>query len=247
MFKKDSMRRAGFSALAASMMVMTLVWAAAAQEIDVSKRGPQVGERVPDFSLPDQRGKTWTLQSIMGRKGAMVVFYRSADWCPYCKTQLLELQSQSAKLQKEGLGLAAISYDSQEILAAFSQQHGITFPLLSDVGSATIKRFGILNTVAEEALGPNGKDPDVIAQAKRLWLPHRQRDDRAAAVHPPADGQVSAVGDLGVQAAQRTGANLSESSVKPKSKARPSSHTSELHATGKRIFPLEVDPVSSSV
>lgn len=38
--------------------------------------------------------------------------------------------------------------------------------MLSDVGSATIKRYGILNTVAEEALGPNGKDPDVLAQVK---------------------------------------------------------------------------------
>lgn len=50
------------------------------QKIDVSKLGPQVGERVPDFSLSDQDGKTWTLQSIMGPKGAMVVFIRSADW-----------------------------------------------------------------------------------------------------------------------------------------------------------------------
>jgi Thiol:disulfide interchange protein DsbD, N-terminal len=38
--------------------------------------------------------------------------------------------------------------------------------MLSDVGSATIKRYGILNTVAEEALGPNGKDPQVIEQVK---------------------------------------------------------------------------------
>jgi cytochrome oxidase Cu insertion factor (SCO1/SenC/PrrC family) len=50
------------------------------QKIDVSKLGPQVGERVPDFSLKDQDGKTWTLQSIMGSKGAMLVFFRSADW-----------------------------------------------------------------------------------------------------------------------------------------------------------------------
>ena len=50
------------------------------QKIEVSKLGPQVGERVPDFSLRDQAGKTWTLQSIMGPKGAMLVFYRSADW-----------------------------------------------------------------------------------------------------------------------------------------------------------------------
>jgi len=49
-------------------------------KIDVSKLGPQVGERVPDFSLKDQNGSTRTLQSIMGSKGAMLVFVRSADW-----------------------------------------------------------------------------------------------------------------------------------------------------------------------
>ena len=49
-------------------------------KIDVSKLGPQVGERVPDFSLPDQNGRTRTLQSIIGPKGALLVFIRSADW-----------------------------------------------------------------------------------------------------------------------------------------------------------------------
>ena len=48
--------------------------------IDVSKLGPQVGERVPDFSLRDQNGQTRTLASVMGPKGLMLVFYRSADW-----------------------------------------------------------------------------------------------------------------------------------------------------------------------
>ncbi len=48
--------------------------------IDVSKLGPQVGEQVPDFSLTDQNGKVWTRDSIMGPKGAMLVFIRSADW-----------------------------------------------------------------------------------------------------------------------------------------------------------------------
>jgi hypothetical protein len=50
------------------------------QAIDVSQLGPQVGEQVPDFSLPDQTGRTRDLQSIMGPRGAMVVFVRSADW-----------------------------------------------------------------------------------------------------------------------------------------------------------------------
>jgi len=50
------------------------------QKLDVSKLGPKVGERVPDFNLKDQNGKTWTLTSIMEAKGAMLVFFRSADW-----------------------------------------------------------------------------------------------------------------------------------------------------------------------
>src|SRR5262245_4519388 len=116
----------------ACSILVALAAALTAQEVrkvDVSKLGPQVGATVPEFSLPDQQGKKQTLQSIMGPKGAMIVFYRSADWCPYCKTQLLELQAQYDQLKKDGLGLAGISYDSQEILAGFSQQHGITFPL----------------------------------------------------------------------------------------------------------------------
>jgi hypothetical protein len=52
----------------------------AASKIDVSRLGPQVGERVPDFSLRDQNGRTRTLQSVIGAKGAMLVFVRSADW-----------------------------------------------------------------------------------------------------------------------------------------------------------------------
>jgi hypothetical protein len=48
--------------------------------VDVSKLGPQVGERVPDFSLRDQAGRTQTLQSLMGPRGLMLVFVRSADW-----------------------------------------------------------------------------------------------------------------------------------------------------------------------
>ena len=48
--------------------------------VDVSKLGPQVSERVPDFSLPDQSGRVRNLQSIMGPRGAMLVFLRSADW-----------------------------------------------------------------------------------------------------------------------------------------------------------------------
>ena len=69
----------------------------------------------------------------------------------------------------KGLGLAVISYDSPEIIAAFSKQRGITFPMLSDAGSETIKRYGILNTVAMELVGPNAKDP-LLADDIRTYV-----------------------------------------------------------------------------
>jgi len=49
------------------------------------------------------------------------------------------------------------------VLADFSRRRGITFPLLSDDDSEVITEFGILNTVAAEARGPNGDDPEVVA------------------------------------------------------------------------------------
>jgi peroxiredoxin Q/BCP len=123
------------------------------QKIDVSRLGPQVGEVVPDFRLQDAHGKVWTRNAIMGPKGAMLVFSRSLDWCPYCKTQVIELQSRVGELKAQGLGLAVITYDSPAITADFTRRRGITFPLLSDTGSDTIKGYGILNTTV--AAGTN--------------------------------------------------------------------------------------------
>lgn len=44
------------------------------------KTGPAIGAPIPPFEARDQNGKTQTLQSLLGPKGAVLVFYRSADW-----------------------------------------------------------------------------------------------------------------------------------------------------------------------
>jgi hypothetical protein len=48
--------------------------------VDTSAIGPQVGAAVPPIAGVDQFGKSHTLSSIAGPKGAMLVFFRSADW-----------------------------------------------------------------------------------------------------------------------------------------------------------------------
>ena len=79
----------------------------------------------------------------------------------------MELQGRYEELTRSGIGVAAISYDAQEILAAFADEHGITYPLLSDSDSAVIEAFGILNTVAAEAMGDDADDPDIDADIRK--------------------------------------------------------------------------------
>ncbi len=68
-------------------LIVGVTWTACAPasppertRVDVAALGPQVGEQVPDFSLPDRNGEVWTRESIMGPQGAMLVFVRSANW-----------------------------------------------------------------------------------------------------------------------------------------------------------------------
>ena len=80
----------------------------------------------------------------------------------------MELQDRIDDLRAQGLGVAAISYDTEEVLAAFAERRGIEdVPLLSDDDSAVIRAFGIYNHVAEEGIGPNAEDPDVKADVNQ--------------------------------------------------------------------------------
>ena len=70
----------GLLLCAATALVSSTATAQTLEPVDVSALGPQVGETIPDFTLPDQTGAPRTLDSIMGERGAMLVFHRSADW-----------------------------------------------------------------------------------------------------------------------------------------------------------------------
>ncbi len=79
----------------------------------------------------------------------------------------MELQDQLGELEEQGLGVAAISYDAPEILSDFAARRGITFPLLADVGSRVIADYGILNTVAAEAIDAEAPDSALAEDVAR--------------------------------------------------------------------------------
>jgi peroxiredoxin len=74
-----------------------------------------------------------------------LLFFRSADWCPFCKGQLVDLEGAQAAFAGRGINVAGVSYDSQAILGDFARRRSITYPLLSDASSSLIDAFGIRN------------------------------------------------------------------------------------------------------
>jgi hypothetical protein len=62
----------------------------------------------------------------------------------------VELQQNRDEFRKLGLGLAGVSYDSEDVLRTFADRKGIHFPLLSDPDSKIIRELGILNETVEK-------------------------------------------------------------------------------------------------
>ena len=111
--------------------------------------GLKVGDLAPAFTLPTGSDSEVSLQALLAKGPVALVFVRSADWCPFCRRQLQELQKDLADIQATGVQLVALSYDSPETNAVAVTKLGLTYPLISDVGSKVIDAYGIRNLDAK--------------------------------------------------------------------------------------------------
>jgi len=100
--------------------------------------GPPVGAAAPALHATDLKGAPVSVRDLSGKRGLVLVFFRSAKWCPFCQKQLMDLNAAPGPLAERGYKLAAISYDPTDVLAQFAEKRGISFPLLSDSVSVTI-------------------------------------------------------------------------------------------------------------
>lgn len=57
---------------------------------------PAVGDKAPAVAGTDINGNARTLKQLAGRKGSVLMFFRSASWCPYCKAQLIAMNDIAA-------------------------------------------------------------------------------------------------------------------------------------------------------
>lgn len=125
----------------AGAVALFSITANASEWIDV---GPDVGANIPaNFAVRDAKGTDVTYADVAGDKGLVLAFVRSASWCPFCQSQMKDLQGIAADLESRGYNLAVLSYDEPKILDQFAKKQKITYALLSDEGSKMIDAFDV--------------------------------------------------------------------------------------------------------
>jgi peroxiredoxin len=125
------------SLLAFALFLTGNLVAAAEQDL-----GPAIGAKAPDIGmLPDQKGTPRSFSSLMGHNGLVLFFFRSADWCPYCQAQMIDLNTATDAIERRGYKIAGISYDKPETLEKFIERRSIRYTLLSDPKSEIIDRY----------------------------------------------------------------------------------------------------------
>lgn len=98
------------------------------------------GAVAPAFSLPNDTGETTSLADYAGER-VIVYFYPKAN-TPGCTKEACDFRDSLTQLNGAGVAVVGISPDSPERLAKFRKDHGLTFPLLSDVDKAVMRSYG---------------------------------------------------------------------------------------------------------
>ena len=102
--------------------------------------GIAIGERAPDFTLPDAHDRPVALADRLAQGPAVVSFYRGA-WCPICNTELTALQEALGEIRRRGASLVAISPQAPDASQSFVQRLGLGFDVLSDLDQSVIEAY----------------------------------------------------------------------------------------------------------
>jgi peroxiredoxin len=148
------------------------------------------------FSVRDAGGAKKGFADIVGEKGAVLVFVRSAAWCPFCQQQLKDIQTIAAPLRQRGYRLVSISYDAPEVLAKFAAKYAVTYDMLSDQGSMMIDAFDIRDPQYKEGSIAFGVPKPAIFVVDRGGIVRGKLAEDSYKIRPPVEAIMATVDAL---------------------------------------------------
>ena len=152
-----------------------------------------------DLAAPDQDGKPQSLATVMGPKGAAVFFVRSADWCPFCKGQLVDINRHLEQFKAQGLGVVSVSVDEVPLIAAFAKEQNVGYTMLSDPKGAINLSLGIRDEQYPLGTKAYGVPRPTLYIVDRLGTVRLRYMEPTYKTRPNLDGVLQDVAKLGLK------------------------------------------------
>lgn len=116
---------------------------------DIAKDAVNVGDKAPDFSLPNVKGGNIRLSEAL-KKGPVVLSFYRGGWCPFCNLEFRALQEHLPEMKTLGATLIGVSPETPDNSLSTIEKHQLKFDVLSDVGNVVAREYGLIMTVYEE-------------------------------------------------------------------------------------------------
>ncbi len=102
---------------------------------------PTAGEAAPDFELKDQDGQMHSIEDYRGKW--VVLYFYPKDDTPGCTTEACEFRDNIFAFRSAECQILGVSLDDEESHKAFSEKHGLPFPLLADTEGTTADAYWV--------------------------------------------------------------------------------------------------------
>jgi len=116
-----------------------------AADTDEFDPGPLLGSHFPGVNASYRGRELKLINEFYGENGTVFIATRSADWCPYCMRQMVQLQEYKQRFDAAGIGMVAMTYDDPALQQAFIDKWTIEYPILHDIDALSFITLGILN------------------------------------------------------------------------------------------------------
>ena len=100
------------------------------------------GGRAPEFTLPDQDGRSLSLSTLL-RDTPLILYFYPADFTPGCTREACTIRDLHTEIAQAGLAVAGVSPQSPESHAKFRDKYQLPYTLLSDADKFVIRMYDL--------------------------------------------------------------------------------------------------------
>ncbi|PID72711.1 MAG: redoxin [Desulfobulbus propionicus] len=117
----------------------------------------QLGEKLATFKQQDMNDNTIDMNSIIGKKPVMLVFW--ASWCPNCKTEAAKVNQIVAQYKDRGMEFIGINIGYNDSIArarSFIKKNKMAYPSVFDKSNRITRKYmvhGVPTVIVADANG----------------------------------------------------------------------------------------------